>query len=191
MMESVTQIEQLVERIAVDNDKKAYEQLFHQFYDKLLRFACSLLKQEEVAEETVSDVFVNIWRNRANLHTIGNLQTYLYVSTRNLCMRYLGRMQKNNALSLNTINSEFLSSSYQTPEEKLLSAEMVLKIETAIEKLPPQCRLIFALIKENGLRYKEVAHILNLSVKTVEAQMAIATKRIHSAVGIAFIHLKN
>ena len=191
IMESVTHLEQLAERIAADNDKEAYEQLFYQFYDKLLRFAISFLKQEEIAEEIVSDVFVNIWRNRTNLPAILNLQPYLYVATRNLCLRYLARVRKNSALSIHVINSEFLSSPYQTPEEKMLSSEMISKIENAIEKLPPQCRLIFVLIKENGLKYKEVAQVLNLSVKTVEAQMAIATKRIHSAVDIAFIHLKN
>ena len=54
---------------------------------------------------------------------------------------------------------------------------MVLKIKMAINTLPNRCRLIFKLTKEDGLKYKEVAELLNISVKTVEAQMAIAMRR--------------
>ena len=64
------------------------------------------------------------------------------------------------------------------PETLLVSAEKVTKILLAIDQLPPRCKLIFKLIKEDGLRYKDVAKLLDLSVKTVEAQLAIAIKKI-------------
>ncbi len=55
---------------------------------------------------------------------------------------------------------------------------MAAAIHAAIQKLPPRCKIIYKLIREDGLRYKEVADILHLSVKTIDAQMTIATKKI-------------
>ena len=184
-------IKQLAHRIAEDDDKEAYEKLFYHFYDQLYRFASSLLDQEVVADEIVSDVFINVWRNRSQLNEIENLQTYLYVAVRNLCKRYLSRKEKAVHLSLHTIKDDCLSSPYQTPEESIESAELISKIEATIQKLPPQCKLIFTLIKDNGLKYKETADILNLSLKTVEAQMAIATKRIRASLDIALVPFRN
>jgi len=59
---------------------------------------------------------------------------------------------------------------------------MLALIQRAIDQLPPQCRLIFKLAKEDGLKYREVAEILNISIKTVENQLAIAVQKIGMAV---------
>ena len=67
---------------------------------------------------------------------------------------------------------------YFDPEQLMITEEMVRQIRKAVNDLPPRCRLIFKLIKEDGLKYKETAELLQLSVKTVEAQMAIALRRI-------------
>jgi RNA polymerase sigma-70 factor (ECF subfamily) len=73
-----------------------------------------------------------------------------------------------------------LKSVFFNPEELLLSAEVVKEIMSAINELPPKCKIIFKLVKEEGLKYAEVAGLLELSVKTVEAQMAIALRRIRT-----------
>ncbi|MEO5947602.1 MAG: sigma-70 family RNA polymerase sigma factor, partial [Chitinophagaceae bacterium] len=64
------------------------------------------------------------------------------------------------------------------PEQLMMTNEMLGQVKKAINELPPRCRLIFKLIKEDGLKYREVAELLQLSVKTVEAQMAIALRRL-------------
>jgi RNA polymerase sigma-70 factor (ECF subfamily) len=64
----------------------------------------------------------------------------------------------------------------------MITAEMYRNICNAVESLPPRCKMIFKLIREDGLRYKEVSEILNISVNTIDAQMAIAVKRIAQAV---------
>jgi len=189
-MMNLPDLKQLAGRVARDNDKEAYERLFYHFYDNLSRFAASLLGHEAVADDIVSEVFVNVWRNRAHLEEIENLQTYLYVSVRNLCMRHLSR-RKTILLSIDHIDGDFLLSPYQTPEEKVLSAELIAKIEAAIQQLPPQCKQVFTLIKVDGIKYKDAAQILNISLKTVEAQMAIAIKRIRLAVDTDFAHFRN
>jgi RNA polymerase sigma factor (sigma-70 family) len=60
----------------------------------------------------------------------------------------------------------------------MITAEMMHKMQAAIDALPPRCKMIFKLIREDGLRYKEVAEILNISVNTIDAQMAIAVRKI-------------
>ncbi|MFT3749717.1 MAG: sigma-70 family RNA polymerase sigma factor [Agriterribacter sp.] len=60
----------------------------------------------------------------------------------------------------------------------MVSKEVLKYIHQAVENLPPKCRLIFKLVREDGLKYKEIAQVLNISVKTIDAQMAIAAKKI-------------
>ena len=75
-----------------------------------------------------------------------------------------------------------LQSIYFDPERLMITAEMVNRVQAAIRKLPPRCQLIFKLVKEDGLKYREVAELLNLSVKTVENQMITATRRVGEAI---------
>ena len=64
----------------------------------------------------------------------------------------------------------------------MLTAEMMNRVQKAINELPPRCQLIFKLIKEDGLKYREVADLLHLSLKTIETQMAIAIRKIGLAI---------
>jgi RNA polymerase sigma-70 factor (ECF subfamily) len=64
----------------------------------------------------------------------------------------------------------------------MITKEMLQKIKQAADSLPPRCKLIFKLVREDGLRYSEVAEILSLSVKTIDAQMVIAVSKIREAV---------
>ena len=75
-----------------------------------------------------------------------------------------------------------ISLSPYNPEQLLITSEAVKKINIEIQKLPPKCRLIFKLVKEDRLRYNEIARLLNISVKTIDNQMAIALKKISSAI---------
>ena len=71
-----------------------------------------------------------------------------------------------------------LNSIYFDPEQLMMTEEMMRQIRQAVNNLPPRCRLIFKLVKEDGLKYKEVAELLQLSIRTIEARMAIALRRI-------------
>ena len=64
------------------------------------------------------------------------------------------------------------------PESILITRELRSRIQDAIEQLPPRCKIIFKLIKEDGLSYKEVASIMEISVKTVDTQLYLALKKL-------------
>ena len=159
----------------------AYKELFVAFYNPLLRFAITLVKSREQAEEVVSDVFINVWEKRKRIDSISNLKVYLFIAVKNTSLNYLSRQNKNLTDSVDETSAEF-KSIYFDPEQLMVTAEMVARIKAAIEELPPKCKLIFKLVKEEELKYRDVAEILNISVKTVESQLAIALKKIGNSI---------
>lgn len=177
---------QLGERIAND-DQLAYRQLFIQFYSKLSRFVMGFTKNKELTDEIVSDVFINIWRRRKNLVEIKNLKLYLYVSARNTTFNYLKKLHRENLTDLDLVEIE-LEDPFADPGAAMITREMNLKLKAAINELPPRCKLVFTLVKEDGLSYKQTAQLLNISESTVENQISIALKKISGSIRYTFRH---
>lgn len=180
-MISDNEIKDLQTKISRNGDQHAYAQLYLAYMPYLLRFAKSIIKNHELSEEVVSDVFIKIWQNRAELGKIDNLRLYLYVSTKNTALNYLSRHFRKEVISLEEMSLNISIGNYN-PEQLLITSEAVKKINYEIQKLPPRCRLIFKLVKEDRLRYNDIARLLNISVKTIDNQMAIALKKISSAI---------
>ncbi|MCX6317830.1 MAG: RNA polymerase sigma-70 factor [Bacteroidetes bacterium] len=170
-------IKRLLSAIALNADQAAYKELFVLLHSRLKQFAYSILKSNEEAEELVSDVFIRIWEKRDQLTSIETPLLYFYTAVKNLALNRLSKQKKQVSQS----SEEWLvqlNSIYFDPEQLMMTEEMIRKIRKAINDLPPRCRIIFKLIKEDGLKYREAAELLQLSVKTVEAQMAIALRRL-------------
>jgi RNA polymerase sigma-70 factor (ECF subfamily) len=176
---STDAIKELQERIGMYEDLKAYETLYHAMFDPLRRFSFSIVKSNEAAEEIVSDVFIKLWLMRARLPEIGNLKVYLFTIAKNFSINFVYRNYKNISSSIDDIDVEPVVT-FGNPEELFISAETIQKIKSAVRQLPPKCRLIFQLVKEEGMSYKEVAEIMELSVLTVRNQLTIAVKKIAS-----------
>jgi len=176
----------LGERIAND-DQLAYRELFIQFYNKLSRFVMGFTKSKELTEEIVSDVFINLWRRRKNIEDVKNLKLYLYVSAKNITFNYLKKLHRESLTDLNAVEIE-LEDPFADPGAVLITREMNLKLKAAINDLPPRCKLIFTLVKEDGLSYKQTAQVLNIAESTVENQLSIALKKIGGAIRYTFRH---
>lgn len=179
------EIKELQLRIAKSNDDHAFGQLYMSFIHNLQKFAYSIIKNRELAEEIVSDVFLKIWQNRADLVKIENFKLYLYISTKNTALNYLSRHFRKEIISLDEMSLNIPAINYN-PENLMITGEAVKKIEFAIQNLPLRCRLIFKLAKEDGLKYNDIAKLLNISVNTIDNQMAIALKKISSAINFEF-----
>jgi RNA polymerase sigma-70 factor (ECF subfamily) len=178
----------LQQAIACFDDTQAYKQLFLLFYPSLVSFAVSIIRSKELSEEIVSDVFIKIWEKRQQLDKIENLSYYLFTAVKNKCLNQLQIQKREAGLEINDTIIEF-KSLYHDPEQKMISAEMINQIQKTIRDLPPRCQLIFKLVKEEGLKYKEVAELMQLSVKTIENQMSLAFKKIGSAINFKYHHL--
>jgi RNA polymerase sigma-70 factor (ECF subfamily) len=178
-------VNDLQRRIAIYEDEAAYKELFMILFHSLTRFATGIVHSKETAEEIVSDVFISIWNDRARLNDIEDLQLYIFIAVKNNAVRKLKQQNKRVTISIDDIDVE-MDSLYQSPEDQIMSSESLRQIEAAIGNLPPRARLVFKLAKEDKLRYKEIATLLNISVKTVDNQLAIALKKLAQTVGTPF-----
>jgi len=181
MMANWDKIKILQQQISTGQEEKAYSDLFSVCFPYLARFAFSFVHSREKSEEIASDVLIAVWHKRHQLNRIADLKLYLYKSTKNTSLNYLKKQQRTPEYAFREDRELWMKATDATPEQILISAELQQKIQNAIQQLPDKCRQIYKLIKEDGLKYKEVAVLLQLSVKTVEAQMAIAMKRLYEA----------
>ena len=175
-------IPELQRRVALYDDEPAYKEIFFTFYNSLVRFALTFVEDRETAEEVVSDVMMKVWEKRKTLHSIDNLRVYLYISTRNTALNYLAK-RKIAAVSLDHMDLDF-PTTYPNPEQLMITAEMVRRINHAVNSLPPRCKLVYRLVKEDRLPYKDVAQILDISIKTIDNQLAIALRKISGAINL-------
>ncbi len=171
----------LQNRIGEHSDQTAFKELYYLLYKELFRFATVFVYEKELAEEVLQDVFAKVWLQKEKLADIQHLKTYLYSSVKNAAINYRKKYPLQ-SLTDPDLSAIELSYSIQTPEDLLISAEMVGIINAAIQVMPPKCKLIFLLVKEDKLKYREVADILNISLKTVETQMSIALRKLATAI---------
>ncbi|WP_143309202.1 RNA polymerase sigma-70 factor [Chitinophaga vietnamensis] len=156
-------------------DTQAFKELYDGCCASLLQLALAIVHNREMAEEIVADVFIAVWRQQKNIHQVSNLKWYLYAATRNIALNYLRKYAHKKTLHLDEAS---LLEYEINPEIQLISNETMSHINMAINELPAQCRLIFKLVKEDGMKYREVADLLNISIKTVENQVGIALKKL-------------
>ena len=176
-MSQTAVIHELQKRIALYEDIKAYKDLYYMLFDQLHRFSFSFLKSSEAAEEIVSDVFIKIWEIRGRLSEIDNLKVYIFTITKNFSINYIHRNYKNVPISIDEMDVE-PQVGIGNPEELCITAEMINRLKEEIQQLPSQCRIILQLVKEDGLQYKEVASVLNISPLTVRNQLSIAISKL-------------
>ncbi len=170
-----------IQQRAAAGNEEAFKQIYYLFFKKLYLFSLALVKTKEAAEEITEDVFIKIWQQKSQISAIHNLRVYLYIATKNTSLNYLSKKAKDNLTQpFDDINIDLFKSTV-TPEELMITAEMYRKIQQQVEALPLRCKMIFKLIREDGLKYKEVSDILNISVNTIDVQMAIAVKKISVA----------
>ena len=169
-----TEIKYLLNDIALNSSRASFKRLYLFYYGKLFSLAKSLVKQDELAEEITNDVFMNLWTRRASLPEINNFTYYCYTSVKNKSLTCLAKNQPK-SVNIDDVHADVADSS-ATGEDKLVCEDLTKLINTTLGKLSDQCRLVFKLIKEDGLKYREVADLLDISIKTVEYHMGNALK---------------
>lgn len=159
------------------NDEMAFRYFFDNYHQKLMHIAIYFLKSKEWAEEAVADVFYQIWRKKEELENIEDIDSYLFISIKNQCLHYLRRSVPIDESSTNLYEIEWLPDSCN-PESELLEQEYLHLIQQAIDSLPLKCKEVFRLVFTDKLKYKDIALLLDISEKTVAAQIAKAYTRI-------------
>jgi RNA polymerase sigma-70 factor (family 1) len=172
-------VKQLISRIAKD-DTEAFTKFFDLYFTKVLQFSGYFIKSEEICQEVTSDVFLNIWNSRSKLPDIMSLESFLYTVTKNKAFDYLDKISRQPDFT-SDLPLE-IHSAGSNPEAQLLNKELEGLLNASINELPERCKLIFLMAREEGLKYQEIAKILAISEKTVNAQMVTAIKKIGNAI---------
>ena len=153
-------------------DKDAFDAIFREYYSHLVGVAESMLREREPAEDVAQDVMVELWRRRETLVLETSLRAYLFRAVRNRSLNYLRHLRI--APRVDPEAAAHLSGG--SADGDTLEKEMETAIRTAIAGLPERCREVFELSRVHGLKYAEIAKALDISVKTVEAQMGKAIR---------------
>jgi RNA polymerase sigma-70 factor (ECF subfamily) len=159
-------------------NEQSLAELYRLFSKRLHHFARVITRSSEVAEEIVEDVFVKMWSNRHRINEVENLTVYLYVAVKNRSLNAIS--QKASELIRAPFDDLDIEAAQVAtdPYNLLVTAEMMKRMQQAVDNLPPRCKMIFKLVREDGLKHREVAEILNISLNTVDVQMAIAIRKI-------------
>lgn len=173
-----------LQQLSLDNNDRAITLLYHHYFQRLHQFALSIVKTKMLAEEVVEDVFIKIWSNPEAFTRIKNLSVYLFTAVRNQALNCLQKEERHTTFSLVQDQTEQHAETAISPVEYLVLSEMLQSLNLVVDGLPDRCRCIFKLVREEGFKYSEVAEILNISINTVNNQMAIAISRICAALHI-------
>ena len=160
-----------------------YHHAFKAWYSLLCNYCYFLINDYKAAEDIVQDLFVHLWENWERMKTIDSIKGYLFKSVKNRSINYLKQQSKVKSIDpMDNILDFFSNSKLPVASEMVENKELETIIEKAIVQLPSRCRTIFMLKRAEEMSNKEIASHLNISVKTVEAQMTIALKRLYQFV---------
>jgi RNA polymerase sigma-70 factor, ECF subfamily len=167
---------QLLARIQA-GDPSAFEDLFKAHYEGMCALAYSFVRSRDSAEDIVSNVFRSLWTRRMEWEPRGPAQTYLLTATRNEAINLLRRLRRERGLEERVQAGDAvpaLAGPSPTPDSAVLATELTADLERAAARLPARCREVFLLRWREGLRSREIAERMGISLKTVEMQMTRA-----------------
>ena len=159
--------------MALTDSQAAFKSLYLTYFQRLIRFTRLYVSSTVEAEEIVSDTFLAVWNNRKSLLKVTNFDSYIYSIARHKAISYYRSIHMEQ-IELNELSIDL----FIHPEDDLISKEKINQLNNAIEALPAKCKTAFKLVREDKLKYKEVAAILEISVKTLEAHLATAIKKL-------------
>ena len=154
-----------------EQSANSFEVFYKKHQPSLVHFATYLTHSSSDAVEIVNDVFVTIWYKRDKLQIDESLKSYLFTAVKNRCFNF-NRQKKIETLSIFPDDAQ---SSF-TADGHLLEKEQALKLARIMTLLPPKCRQIFAMSRIDELSYGQIGALLDISTKTVEAQITKALK---------------
>lgn len=161
-------------------DKRALTVLYNNYWKVLYISSYNLLKDKEVCEEIIQDVFIDIWNKRDKLDIKVSLKSYLYA-----CVRYkvFAQYRTNKLPRVELLEELDRRLQYTTPETKIMHKELKQHIKLVIDGLPKKCKKVYKLSRNEQLSHKEIAEQLDISIKTVENHITNALRVLRTSLG--------
>jgi RNA polymerase sigma-70 factor, ECF subfamily len=162
-----------IQRKIHDGDIREFERLFVTHYEPLCHHANKIIKDMDTAEDIVQEFFYNFWKNRESFSPKLSLNAYLYQSIRNNALHFLEHIAVRQIYANEVINA-YQEAGQQLEQENVEMHELNKVIDATLKQLPERCSRIFRMNRFEGKKYREIAEIMSISVKTVEADMGKA-----------------
>ncbi|MFH6995095.1 RNA polymerase sigma-70 factor [Flavobacterium sp. FlaQc-48] len=170
----------LVNRLR-NGDESALTELYNQFWQLLFMSSYNVIKDKELCEDIIQDIFMNIWHNREKLEIHISLKGYMYACARYQVFNHLKKNKDKIHIELfDDLEKRF---QHTTPETEMMHDELVQQINLIIATLPEKCQLVYKLSREEQLSHKEIAERLHISTKTVENHITKALQTIRLSMG--------
>ena len=155
------------------DDYTSYNKLFVRYYSRLCYYVYRILMDKEDAEDVVQELFLTLWNNRKKIEIGENVSGYLYRMAKNLALNHI--RTETNYRSVLESREEPLSYYEENPLE---SEEFRLALNDCINRLPGRCKEVLLLHRVKGLKQKEIADQLSISVKTIKMQLGSPLHRL-------------
>ena len=155
-------------------DESALATIYKDNWEVMYLAAYNLVKNKQISEDIVQDVFITIWKKREKLEIKVSLKSYLYTST--IYKTYDYFRKNKSAITVELIENFNERIQTSNPETKLMDKELTEYLETIIGELPEKCKIVFNLSRNEQLSHKEIAAQLNISTRTVEGHITKALK---------------
>lgn len=157
-------------------DYISYNTLFIRYYNKLCQFVYRMISDRQDSEDIVQELFLNLWDNRKKIIIEGNVSAYLHRMAKNLTLNYIRKSMHYNNVTIEKQTD--IPIPYE--DSKLETDELHNALYDCINQLPGRCKEVLLLHRVKGLKQKEIAEKLNISVKTIKNQIWISLQKLKS-----------
>ncbi|MEO7212976.1 sigma-70 family RNA polymerase sigma factor [Mucilaginibacter sp.] len=162
-------------------DAQALEVVFNRYYRQLCQFCAIYIKDSDVAEEVIANLFMKVWDNRADSRIL-NVKSYLFAAAKNLSLNYIQKKKEPVHFIEDADISQQLLQDTNTPFKILSARESYNKILALINLLPPGQRQVLLMTRVDGLCKHEVAGLLGITVRTVETTLYQSLKKLRELI---------
>jgi RNA polymerase sigma-70 factor (ECF subfamily) len=159
-------------------DKRSYETLYHEFYNRIRFFADQFVNDLDAAHEITIEAFIKLWQKRNDFETVYNIKAFLFITTKNACLNHIKHLKRRKLAHDEILYVTEKESDYIMDDA--IAADTLSHIFRESHSLSRTCRRIVQLHYVEGLTYKEIAHQLHISVENVRVQHANAVQALRN-----------
>jgi RNA polymerase sigma-70 factor (family 1) len=174
-------LRQLFQSMADTDDKQAFAEFFHQYHSRLVQYGLLFTNSFQQAEDIVSEVLIRLLKRKNELGKIESIEGYLFLSIKNEALNQVKKSKRFQVVNDNEF--DYLSSDYTDPAQKLIEDELRKLITATIENLPPKRKMVYKMVKDEGMTYKQAGDLLDISERTVEVHIKLAIKELREVIG--------
>jgi len=155
-----------------EGNEQFFNLIFERYRNRLFTYLFKVTKSKETAEEIVLDVFLKLWHGREIVHTIENLEAFLFRVAYHKAIDFFRAVSRNPKMQKETWDVMAETVSYETADKKIIESDIEEIVEAAVKSLSPQRRKVYYLRNYEGLSYADIAQKLNLSHNTVRNHLS-------------------